>query len=85
MHQNYPSVSASTKELRLLLRRINKSIRILDSDLADCFHFQNQISIDSESLNQLSDLICSKALQKSQTASDEICEEDPSTILNELL
>lgn len=85
MHQSYPSIPLSIKELRLLLRRINKSIRILDSDLSES---QNQLQIDTESLNQLSDLIYAKAQERasnSTSASANFIEEDPSNILNELI
>ena len=82
------------KEARLLLRRINKSIRNLDVDLS------GTLQIDTESLNQLSDLIYSKALGRvtngtstssssssSTSTSTSACffDEDPANILNELI
>ena len=85
------------KEARLLLRRINKSIRSLDVDLSGT---KNQLQIDTESLNQLSDLIYSKALGRvtngtstssssssSTSTSTSACffDEDPENILNELI
>lgn len=88
MQQSYPSIPLSIKEVRLLLRRINKSIRILDSELSGT---QNQLQIDTESLNQLSDLIYANAQERannsssSASASDNFVEEDPSNILNELI
>jgi hypothetical protein len=88
MHESYPSVPLSIKEVRLLLRRINKSIRILDFD-----DFDFPVQIDSESLNQLSDLICAKAFREGVTngfstassSSAYFVDEDPLNILNELI
>ena len=85
MNQYYPSIQLSVKEVRLLLRRINKSIRILDSDLSGP---QNQLQLDTASLNQLSDLIYAKAQEKViNDTSSSICfiEEDTANILRDLI
>lgn len=88
MDQNYSPLPISIKELRLLLRRINKSIRDLDSSLSES---QNPLQLDPESLRKLSDLIYSKALQKvgKKHINDYnfigSIDEDPANILNELI
>ena len=71
----------SIKEIRLLLRRINKSIRELDSDIS-----QGQQLNNPKSLLQYSDLIYNKALLKSEKGPLNFCiDEDPANILNELI
>lgn len=86
MDQNYSALPISIKELRLLLRRINKSIRDLDSSLSE---FQNPLQLDPESLCKLSDLIYSKALQKGGKREKDnfnvFIDEDPANILYELI
>lgn len=85
MDQNYPSLPISIKELRLLLRRINKSIRDLDSSLSES---HTPLLLDPDSIHKLSDLIYSKALQKvgkNQNNFNGEIDEDPANILNELI
>ena len=72
----------SIKEIRLLLRRINKSIRELDSDISQ----GQQPPNNPKSLLQYSDLIYNKALLKSEKGPLNFCiDEDPANILNELI
>ena len=96
----FPSIPVSTKDLRLLLRRINKSIRDLNSDLNDYSFadadtnslqsFEAQQGLDTDSLNKLSDLIQLKAMQQIDVLpSNEPVEqentEDPFEIMKQLL
>lgn len=96
----FPSIPVSTKDLRLLLRRINKSIRDLNSDLNDYTFadadtnslqsFEAQQGLDTDSLNKLSDLIQLKAMQQidvlpSNEPAKQGNTEDPFEIMKQLL
>lgn len=68
----FPSVPLPTKDLRLLLRRVNKCIRDLNESLNDVTSIveskEQEMScfggVDSEHLSKLADLIQVKAIQK---------------------
>ena len=86
MDQNYPSLGVTTKDLRLLLRRINKSIRDIN-DLNIASNNASIMMVDPETLHKLSDLIYLKALKKSSFNFLDINEDDKSMddIINELI
>lgn len=89
MNQNYPSIKISTKDLRLLLRRINKCIRDLDSSTVNTNNGNannNPASqLGPEALQKLSDLIYSKAVQGIYLQDEMVANEDPEIILSELI
>lgn len=81
--QSCLSIPISAKEIRLLIRRANKIIR----DLDEIPSYDEVIKKDPEVIGKLSDLIHLKAVQRidSSICTNDVTEEDPSDILNELI